>query len=909
MRQINPAWSSNIYKKTSLFSVLSLFFSLCYGQICPTPFAVGDLDSTLRNVPVSTVVTANDITYYGSGLPLTGDSLSIAQAPAHGTVVILNDSTIEYIPTPGFVGTDFYIYTVCNSCGNCAQASVSIQVKPYCPAPMAVADYDTVYNNIPKSLHVTSNDQNIAGGPLTVSILHTSRHGSDSLSGTQIVYTCTAPGYVGADTLVYQEKDTCTGSSADSASVYLTVITCVSVVAVNALISVQQLSTVSENLDTVDLHVNGFGNTTVTLLGTPKYGGTASVNGTAVTYMGGPNGFGKDSLKYQICTDCGCDTGFLIFNVTEKPCSKPTALPDSVYAGYSANCTSIYDILANDTIPINGGALTVSIVGAPSYGIASIVNGKLHYTCTDSTQAGQIDRVGYSICNACYCDTSYVVINITHYPCNGLNPVTRPDTAYVCKNYSVNVDVYHNDYSPQGLTIAVQSITGQGAHGTGIVVNDSTIKYTPDSGFCGDDYIVYQLCDNGTPSLCSTGTVSIHVACCNVAPVVLNSANSPTDTLHISVYEETSTIYCFNYIEADSPQVRIAYISSSLDTVTADTSAFGTQLCITITPPNNSRAQQIDTVTICNENPLCTTVILYLSVIPLDHAPIATSDTIRYIWGNTCTGVNVVSRDTDIDPGDHITISSYHTVTADGGSVSQQGDSILCYTADSSFTGIDTIEYTICDTSGECDSSYVIVIVPILARSDEGLTKQDSTIYINVTGNDTYSSNEYVRLCSSPQHGTVAIDSGNIVQYTPVHDYPVDPINTDTNLYQNGVDSFCYTLCAVSGGDTSCSSTEVYVMILPLSKFYIPQGISPNGDNVNDVFVIASVSEFPSSQLLVYNRYGDEVWRNDGNGYNNDFDGTWKKNGQPLPDGSYWYIFKFNDGSHPDRMGYIVIQR
>jgi hypothetical protein len=41
----------------------------------------------------------------------------------------------------------------------------------------------------------------------------------------------------------------------------------------------------------------------------------------------------------------------------------------------------------------------------------------------------------------------------------------------------------------------------------------------------------------------------------------------------------------------------------------------------------------------------------------------------------------------------------------------------------------------------------------------------------------------------------------------------------------------------------------------------------------------------------------------------NDFNGTWKKNGQPLPDGSYWYIFKFNDGVTSDRMGYIVIQR
>jgi gliding motility-associated-like protein len=266
-----------------------------------------------------------------------------------------------------------------------------------------------------------------------------------------------------------------------------------------------------------------------------------------------------------------------------------------------------------------------------------------------------------------------------------------------------------------------------------------------------------------------------------------------------------------------------------------------------------------------------------------------------------------LNNDTDIDPGDHITITSFDSVTVNGGKIVQVGDSSFCYTADSSFTGIDTFKYTICDTSHVCSTAYVIVVVPLLARNDDASTQQDSTVTINVTANDTRASNEYITLCSQPQHGSVTIDSMS-VQYTPVHDYPVDPISSDTLTYV-GSDSFCYTLCHVVGVDTSCSTAEVYIMIIPKAKFYIPQGISPNGDGINDKFVVASANEFPLSQLLVYNRYGDEVWRNDGNGYQNDFDGTWKKNGQPLPDGSYWYIFKFNDGVTHDRMGYIVIQR
>ncbi len=906
MKHINPACLSSFLKKITLLSFLFSALNFAHAQ-CPVPFAKGDIDSTQRNVSVSIVVTRNDITYYGSGIPLTGDSLSISQAPLHGTVTVLNDSTIQYTPYPGFVGTDFYVYTVCNACGNCAQASVSIEVKSYCPAPVAIADHYTVFNNVVSTLNVTSNDQNVAGGPLGLSILHTPHHGTVTVSGNNVVYTGTS-GYVGQDTFMYRVQDTCSGgNNIDSAFVYLNVVTCQPVVAVNDTFTLQQLSSVSGNLAANDRNVNGFGNVTFSVLNNPKFGGTLTVSGTTVTYTGGANGFGLDSIRYQICTDCGCDTAFAFFNVTKKPCSKPIAVPDNEYAGYSINCVSVFNILANDTFPINGGNLTVSLIGSPLYGRDTMINGTLHYTCTDSTKVGQIDVVRYSVCNSCFCDTSFVSINITNNPCNGLNPVVNNDSVHVCRNYSVVVNVTANDYSPQGFPVTVHAITGQGQHGTASVVSTTSIQYTPQPNYSGYDYIVYQACDNGQPSLCNIATVGVYVDACSAPPVVLNTAGNPTDTVHVSVYEDSFYVYCFNYTTIDSPQVAITHIGNSIDTVTAITNSFGTHPCILVTPPNNSRTQQTIDVVICSETPACDTVVVIISVIPLDHAPVANPYAINYNWSNPCTGANVLDNDTDIDPGDRIRITTFSAVTANGGKVSQIGDSVLCYTTDSSFTGIDTFYYTICDTSNLCSSSYVVVTVPIQARNDQAITKQDSSVLIHVTANDTRASNEYITLCSQPQHGTATIDSGS-VQYTPAHDYPDNPMGNDT-VTTIGVDSFCYTLCHIVGADTSCATAEVYIVVLPKAKFYIPQGISPNGDGVNDKFVIASADEFPLSQLLVYNRYGDEVWRNDGDGYQNDFDGTWKKNGQPLPDGSYWYIFRFNDGVTHDRMGYIIIQR
>lgn len=905
MKHINSVCLSSFLKKIALLSSLFVAFNFAYGQ-CPIPFPKGDIDSTYRNVSIATVVTHNDISYFGSGLPVTGDSLSIFQQPTHGSVTVLNDSTVVYTPNPGFVGTDFYVYTICNSCGNCAQASVSIEVKAYCPPPVANADHYQVYNNVPSTLNVTANDLNVAAGPLTLTVIHSPRHGTAVVSGSTIEST-TQSGYTGTDTFVYLIRDTCTGNNTDSAYVYLTVTTCHTVIAANDTFSVQQQSSVAGNVAANDQYATGYGTVYVTFLNTPKFGSSIAVSGANLIYSGGPLGYGLDTIKYQICTDCGCDTALAIFRVTEKPCAPPVAYPDIEYAGYSPSCTSVFNILRNDTLPINGGNPIVTLLTPSVLGTATIVNGTLHYTCTDSTRAGLSETLRYSVCNSCGCDTNSIIVNITHYSCNGLNPSINNDSTRVCRNYSVVLDVTSNDFSQQGFPVTISAITGQGAHGTASIVNGSTIRYTPDSAFCGVDYFVYQACDNGTPSLCNLATVTVHVDCCNDAPVILNGAGHPTDTLHISVYQDSSTGYCFHYSYLDSPQVYIAHISPSLDTVRAVSLAAGTSPCITIVPPTHGRAQQSVEVVICSETPVCDTVLVIISIIPINHSPVANPDSISYSWSGSGSCVNVLRNDSDPDQGDYLTITSFNATTASGGHITQSGDSTFCYTPDSSFTGIDTFTYTVCDSSHACVTTYVVVNVPIQARSDEGSTQQDSTVLINILANDTRATNETVTICGQPVHGTVVIDSAG-AHYTPEHDYPVDPLSKDTQVFM-GSDSFCYTLCHTLGTTTTCANAEVYIMITPKAKFGIPQGISPNGDGINDKFVISSVDQYPLSQLLVYNRYGDEVWRNDGDGYQNDFDGTWKKNGQPLPDGSYWYIFKFNDGVTHDRMGYIVIQR
>jgi large repetitive protein len=88
-------------------------------------------------------------------------------------------------------------------------------------------------------------------------------------------------------------------------------------------------------------------------------------------------------------------------------------------------------------------------------------------------------------------------------------------------------------------------------------------------------------------------------------------------------------------------------------------------------------------------------------------------------------------------------------------------------------------------------------------------------------------------------------------------------------------------------------------------------GISRNGDNLNNYFHINCIEEFPMNVVKIYNRAGTLVF--EGEGYNNVsvlFDGESNKGisimGTTLPDGTYFYVIDKHDGSKP-LAGYLEI--
>jgi gliding motility-associated-like protein len=81
---------------------------------------------------------------------------------------------------------------------------------------------------------------------------------------------------------------------------------------------------------------------------------------------------------------------------------------------------------------------------------------------------------------------------------------------------------------------------------------------------------------------------------------------------------------------------------------------------------------------------------------------------------------------------------------------------------------------------------------------------------------------------------------------------------------------------------------------------FIPEGFSPNGDGINDLFVIQGVPVGITVQIQVFNKLGHLVYQN--TNYKSDWDGTSNVGSivtgtkQGLSDGTYYYQVRLSDG-------------
>ena len=141
-------------------------------------------------------------------------------------------------------------------------------------------------------------------------------------------------------------------------------------------------------------------------------------------------------------------------------------------------------------------------------------------------------------------------------------------------------------------------------------------------------------------------------------------------------------------------------------------------------------------------------------------------------------------------------------------------------------------------------------------------------------------------------------------EYDP--DTETDPLNSDTD--GDGL----------SDGDEIEGNSDALDPCDPIATaelgcfegVLVPEGFSPNGDGAGDKWEIEGLSVYPNASVVVFNRWGNEVFTQ--SPFENDWNGVGNTNGADLlPTGTYFYILDLDATSDDDEQiqGFVYITR
>jgi gliding motility-associated-like protein len=137
--------------------------------------------------------------------------------------------------------------------------------------------------------------------------------------------------------------------------------------------------------------------------------------------------------------------------------------------------------------------------------------------------------------------------------------------------------------------------------------------------------------------------------------------------------------------------------------------------------------------------------------------------------------------------------------------------------------------------------------------------------------------------------GDTVFTEGENITVTAIGDY--DQATWSNGTTGNSVvlsDRGTYTVEVLKNGCLNSASFSLQV----IDKVGITNLFTPNGDGYNEFWRIFHIEKLLPCSVSVYNRSGVEVYST--TSYLNDWDGTYR--GRPLPEGTYYYILKCNDG-------------
>ncbi len=93
----------------------------------------------------------------------------------------------------------------------------------------------------------------------------------------------------------------------------------------------------------------------------------------------------------------------------------------------------------------------------------------------------------------------------------------------------------------------------------------------------------------------------------------------------------------------------------------------------------------------------------------------------------------------------------------------------------------------------------------------------------------------------------------------------------------------------------SVTTTFTITASIDVCQIHVFNGFTPDGDGLNDNWIIEGINDFPENKVSIFNRWGNKVWST--SGYNNTTN-NWNgkgPNGSTLTSGTYFYVIEIDN--------------
>ncbi|NPD16777.1 tandem-95 repeat protein [Xinfangfangia sp. D13-10-4-6] len=448
-----------------------------------TVLAPAASNSTLR-LPANSGATPVTLNLSG-GVPAT---LAIAAQATNGTATV-NGTTITYQPNPGYSGPDSFTYNATNDGGTSADAVVSVTVDPpqltLSPAQLNQGQIGAAYSvQISASLGAAPYTYLVTAGTLP--------DGIQLDSDGRLWGTPTAAGEA-SFTIEATDAHGATGSQ----PLVLDIL-------IDAPIAAASTFTLPANSGATPVTLNLSGGVPATLaIAAQATNGTATVNGTTITYLPNPGYSGADSFTYNATNDGGTSADAVVSVTVDPPqlTLSPTQLNQGqIGAAYSVQISASLGA-APYTYQVSAGTL-------PD-GIQLDSDGRLWGTPTAAGEA------------------SFTIEATDAHGATGSQPlvldilIDAPIAAASTFSLPANSGATAVPLNLSGGVPATLAIAAQATNGTA-TVNGTTITYQPNPGYSGPDSFTYNATNDGGTSANAVVSVTVDPPQLTLSPTQLN---------------------------------------------------------------------------------------------------------------------------------------------------------------------------------------------------------------------------------------------------------------------------------------------------------------------------------------------------------------------------------------------------